>query len=334
MRAVGEQLSTTSATNDPSPQDQPTPSGGDLWHQALLYSGEEEFRSEAGSFVRDGVAADEPVLVVVTPARADLLRSELGADSDRVYFVEPRLGLGRRPERFIPGWDTYLRRACNGRPQCRVWAVGEPGRLPASTAELINGQRYESLLDSAFTGDRPFRLLCPYDLDAVHPTVAEQAYRTHPLSVQRGVHRQIGAPPADGYAGHRLPEPESVLADCTFDVGQLGEVRDRVDGHAARLGLGGGRTYDYVLAVDEVASNSVMHGGGAGRLRIWRNGDCLTSEIHDQGLMRQTPEVDIRPSTDRGHGRGLWLVHQLCDLVQIRSAEDEGTTIRLHISRS
>ena len=111
-------------------------------------------------------------------------------------------------------------------------------------------------------------------------------------------------------------------------------VLTRVDGHAARLGLGGGRTYDYVLAVDEVASNSVLHGGGAGRLRVWRNGDCLTSEIHDQGLMPRSPETDAHPSTVAGHGRGLWLVHQLCDLVQIRSAEDEGTTIRLHISRS
>ncbi len=327
-------MSTTSATNHQSPFGQPNPPGGDLWHQAFLYAGEEEFLAEAAPFVRDGVAADEPVIVVVTAPRAGVLRSVLGADSDRVYFVEPRLGLGRRPERFIPGWDTYLRQATEGRSQCRVWAVGEPGSLPASTAELIDGQRYESLLDSAFTGGRPFSLLCPYDLDAVHPTAAEQARRSHPLSVEHGVHRRVGAPLPNAYAGHQLPEPESVLEDCTFGASQLGEVRDRVDAHAARLDLGAGRTYDYVLAVDEVASNSVMHGGGAGRLRVWRNGDCLTSEIHDQGLMRRSPETDTRPPTDAGHGRGLWLVHQLCDLVQIRSAADAGTTIRLHISRS
>lgn len=334
MWADGGAMSTTSATNDRSPTGQPEPPGRDLWHQAFLYTGEDEFLAEAAPFVQHGMAEYEPVIVVVPPPRAGVLRSVLGADSDRVYFVEPRLNLGRRPERFIPGWDTYLRRTSEGRSHCRVWAVGEPGSLPASTAELIDGQRYESLLDSAFTGGRPFSLLCPYDLDTVHPTVAEQARRSHPLSVEQGVHRRVGAPPPNAYAGHQLPEPETVLEDFTFDVGQLGEVRDRVDGHAARLGLGGGRTYDYVLAVDEVGSNSVMHGGGAGRLRVWRNGDCLTSEIHDQGLMRRSPESDARPSTEAGHGRGLWLVHQLCDLVQIRSAEDEGTTIRLHISRS
>ena len=84
-------MSTTSATNGQSPTGQPEPPGRDLWHQAFLYTGEEEFLAEAAPFVRDGVAADEPVIVVVPSPRSGVLRSVLGADSDRVYFVEPKV---------------------------------------------------------------------------------------------------------------------------------------------------------------------------------------------------------------------------------------------------
>jgi hypothetical protein len=37
------------------------------------------------------------------------------------------------------------------------------------------------------------------------------------------------------------------------------------------------------------------------------------------------------PDPDPESGRGLWLVNQLCDLVQIRSGPS-GTTIRVHMA--
>ncbi len=304
-----------------------------LRHEALLYAGPAEFLAGAGPFVRDALDAGDPVLVVLAPERAGALRTALAADSDRVYFVEPRLGYGRRPDRFIPNWDDYLARAGGG-SRTRVWAVGEPGRRPASTAELIDGQRYESLLDSAFSGDRPFSLLCPYDTDAIDATEVEEALRSHSLRRRPGADLTAdGTRPPDGYTGHHLVEPASVLEQYVFGVDDLAQVRSLVDGHAARLGLGGGRAYDYVLAVDEVAANSIVHGGGTGTLRIWRHDDCLTSEVHDRGVLHGPSTVGRRPSTGDHHGRGLWLVHQLCDLVQIRSSATEGTTVRLHISR-
>jgi anti-sigma regulatory factor (Ser/Thr protein kinase) len=120
-----------------------------------------------------------------------------------------------------------------------------------------------------------------------------------------------------------------------FEAEQLPQVRRIVDGHAARLGIAGGRTYDYVLAVDEVATNSIRHGGGTGILQVWLTGGCLTSEIRDRGVLDSRPTAtDQRPPPDQTSGRGLWLVHQLCDLVQTRSSPSEGTLTRLHISRT
>ena len=36
-----------------------------------------------------------------------------------------------------------------------------------------------------------------------------------------------------------------------------------------------------------------------------------------------------RPAIDRDGGRGLWMVNQLCDLVELRSG-DMGTVVRIH----
>jgi hypothetical protein len=37
-----------------------------------------------------------------------------------------------------------------------------------------------------------------------------------------------------------------------------------------------------------------------------------------------------RPTSERDGGRGLWMVNQLCDLVQLRSFPD-GAAVRLHM---
>jgi hypothetical protein len=40
----------------------------------------------------------------------------------------------------------------------------------------------------------------------------------------------------------------------------------------------------------------------------------------------------IRPEIDQASGHGLWLVNQLCDLVQVRTSE-HGTVVRAHTRR-
>jgi anti-sigma regulatory factor (Ser/Thr protein kinase) len=73
-----------------------------------------------------------------------------------------------------------------------------------------------------------------------------------------------------------------------------------------------------------------MHGGGAGTLRLWREGGSLLAEVEDQGWIEEQLVGRLRPDIRREGGRGLWLANQLCDLVQIRSGE-RGTVVRLHV---
>jgi anti-sigma regulatory factor (Ser/Thr protein kinase) len=112
----------------------------------------------------------------------------------------------------------------------------------------------------------------------------------------------------------------------------LRPVRRLVSTEAARAGFTSASIADLVMAVGEVATNSIQHGGGAGTLRIWRDGDVLVCEIRDRGHFDDPLADRRRPAPRQDGGRGLWLVNQLCDLVQVRSFTT-GTTVRLHMPR-
>ncbi|MCM3925569.1 ATP-binding protein, partial [Frankia sp. AiPs1] len=142
-------------------------------------------------------------------------------------------------------------------------------------------------------------------------------------------------PPARPGAATRpdpLAEPLSDLgpprAEVAFGRGDLGLVRAAATRAALADGLGEDRAGDLELAVHEVATNSVRHGGGQGIARFWTADGCLICEVTDSGRLADRLAGRRRPDLDLSGGRGLWLVNQLCDLVQLRSGH-AGTTVRM-----
>jgi anti-sigma regulatory factor (Ser/Thr protein kinase) len=152
---------------------------------------------------------------------------------------------------------------------------------------------------------------------ALEPAGASYDNRTYP---------DVHEPPRP-FAGV-LPPPRGTVCELAFDGGALAALRQVIAGWAAASGLGAERTEELVLAVDELASNSIRHGGGAGTLRWWREEDELLCEVHDGGWIQAPLTGHVRPGADACSGRGVWLVNQLCDLVQIRSAPG-GTVVRV-----
>ncbi len=129
----------------------------------------------------------------------------------------------------------------------------------------------------------------------------------------------------------RLPEPGSTLAERLFTLQDLHAVRALVTGHAARCGLADDIAHGFVLAVHEVAANSVQHGGGHGILRLWQDRDRLVCEVRDRGVIDPSRIADEAPSPEKTAGRGLWLARQLCDLVEMQISST-GSVVRLHIA--
>jgi anti-sigma regulatory factor (Ser/Thr protein kinase) len=311
--------------------DSPHVHGRGFRHEALFYAGEDEFVGRVAGFVRDGLEAEEPVLVAVRAAKIDLLRQALGGDAGRVAFADMD-DLGANPARIIPAWREFADRSLCGGGRAR--GVGEPISPGRSPAELVECQRHESLLNLAFDPGPAWWLVCPYDTSALDAGVMTEARRSHPViwQEQPGIESRDYSGP-DAIAGPfvtPLPAPATAPQETIFDADGLWLIRRLVGDVASATALDERRVRDLTLAANEVASNSVLHAGGEGRLRIWCEDGTLMCEVIDAGYIDQPLAGRESPHPGDATGRGLWLANQLCNLVQIRSSPD-GTTVRLHM---
>jgi serine/threonine-protein kinase RsbW len=125
-----------------------------------------------------------------------------------------------------------------------------------------------------------------------------------------------------------------MLLSETFDHSRVTPLRHAVTSAAASAGLAGDRLDDFVVAVNELLTNAVRHGGGAGRVQLWQADGFVVCEVtdHGAGLDRPgrpaLPDRPARPAPDVPGGRGLWLAGELTDKLEIKSGE-QGTAVRI-----
>ncbi len=299
--------------------------GTGLRHFALLYRTAEEYSSAVADFVRAASAAAEPVLIAVPGRRQAQLRQVL--EPGRTSFADMR-ELGCNPARILPAIQTFIN-TCIGGP---VRFVGEPVWPGRSAAEIREAMRHEALINLAFA-DADATILCPYDVTGLPRCVIADVGRTHPLLTSRGTQE-----PSPGFAGHgvvpaecddALP-PVPAYAGVLAYQDNLREVRDLIAAHARRADLPDVRTVDLVLAVSEIAANTLRHTSAGGTISIWRTDRELLCELRDSGHIADPLAGRRPPDPDHPGGQGLWLVHQVCDLTEMRT-DQGGTQVRLHM---
>jgi anti-sigma regulatory factor (Ser/Thr protein kinase) len=302
-------------------------------HEALLYAGDDGFLEGTLPWIRDAVAAGEPILVVVSAARIARLREELGAEAEGVTFAD-MAEVGTNPARIIPAWREFVdAHAGQGR---RLRGIGEPIWADRSPDELVECQRHEALLNLAFAGAEDFWLLCPYDVDALDPDVVRKAHSSHAAMVagdetrRSDAYEDLGV--VAGPFAEPLPGPPPGADVLPFAAGTLAPVRRLVELRAREAGLSEVATGDLVLAVNEVATNSLRHGGGEGLLSAWLTDEMLIFEVADAGGIADPLAGRVRPASGQSGGHGLWLCNQACDLVQLRWFAS-GSVVRLHKRR-
>ncbi|HYR48856.1 MAG TPA: sensor histidine kinase [Candidatus Eisenbacteria bacterium] len=303
-------------------------------HEALLYSGWAEFVAGTVPFIREGVKAGEPVLVVESVDKIQMLRVALGGDADAVLFAD-MAEVGSNPARIIPAWHEFVsRHRGSGR---RMRGIGEPIWKGRSPDELIECQRHESLLNVAFGHGEPWWLLCPYDTEKLDSSVIDEARRSHEYVMEGSEVRRSeafrGLEASGAPFDVPLPDRGTSVGELKFGSDGLASVRYVVAHHAHASGLDSGRAEELMTAVNEIATNSIRHGGGGGSLRIWQEDAAVVCEIRDSGRFSEPLADRRRPAPIHTAPRGLWLANQLCDLVQIRNFAD-GTVIRLHMRRN
>jgi anti-sigma regulatory factor (Ser/Thr protein kinase) len=297
-------------------------------HEVLFYRGDEDFLGALVPFVREGLAADEAVVVAEPRPRLELLRDALGDDACAVEFLD-MAEIGANPARIIGVWATCLEtHAAAGR---RLRGVGEPAFPGRRPLELLECQLHEQLLNHAFDPGPGWRLLCPYDEEHLPRSVSQGALRTHPVRSTSDSRLQSGAYTPGGHVegfGAKLPPSGDPVLRGVFGAADIPAARRTVAQWARSCGLPSDRVEVLELAASELATNSVRHGGGTGTLAMWLETGAAVVEFTDSGEVRDPLVGRLSPRLEQQGGRGLYLLNQLCDLVQFRSSA-RGTTVRV-----
>jgi anti-sigma regulatory factor (Ser/Thr protein kinase) len=129
-------------------------------------------------------------------------------------------------------------------------------------------------------------------------------------------------------------DADHVLLDRTFGGEEIAVLRHEVHDRLSTAGVDNDRLPGFVLAVNEVITNVVLHAGGQGRIVVRRTVGSAWCTVTDSGpgipeqFRSPPPEA---PGAFEVSGRGIWLAHQLCDEVTMATGPI-GTTIGLRIT--
>src|SRR5215467_14219691 len=295
--------------------------GESLSHVAYLYDDERDYLSYLSAFALAGLRNAEPVFIAVPGRKAALLRERLGAESHLLRYGAIA-ETGRNPARLIPELKAFIDEHRGQRVRYVSEAIW-PGR---SAAELCEATRHEALMNLAFASS-PATIVCPYDAGGLTPSVVGGAERTHPAFLRNGRTQS-----AAGYAGRGvipaecddpLPPPPADAQVISYET-SLRQVRHLVASRGAALRMVGERITNLVIAAGEITANTLCHTGAGGTFWVWHTGEEIICQTRDRGWIAD-PLAGRRRRSPEDPGHGLWVVNQVCDLVEIRTSRAAGT---------
>jgi anti-sigma regulatory factor (Ser/Thr protein kinase) len=300
-------------------------------HRAFFYAKPGEFLEGTARFVKEGRERGAPTLVVLDAPKLEGLRAMLGSAADGVEFAD-MAEVGANPARIIPAWQDFV--AAN-RDSETLYGIGEPISPARGTDEMVECHRHEALLNVAFADANGFRLLCPYDTSSLAPDVVAHACHTHPVLEELAAEAE-----SEDYAGdavseafaEALPAPPATAPPIEVGAPDLSDLRVLIAKRATAAGLAEPEQRNFVLAVNEAATNAVVYGDGSARVRLWETGEKLLCDVEGTGSIHDPLVGRRRPADSQPSGYGMWVANQLCDLVQVRNTP-AGSLVRLHIRR-
>jgi len=300
-------------------------------HDLFLQDSTTDFPAVAVPFLRAALDAGDTAVIATRDPLARELADALGPDDRLLVMARQDVYRTRTPAALTALRKLADERAAHGG---RVRVIGETDFGP-TPRHWLEWQRYEAVVNEALR-DRPLWGLCLYDTNRLADEVVEAGLRTHPDLVD--ARRRWANPdylePADFLRS--LPVPEEPLEGtapllAVDDVSDFIGLRHTVGRLLGGLGGVADLVEDLHLAIDEMTSNAVRHGGPPVALRLWGSADRVVCRISDSGPGMDDPFAGYGPAhgsdLSRG-GMGLWLARQLCDHVDVID-EGAGLTVRL-----
>ena len=135
-------------------------------HEAVLYEGDRGFVDRIAPFVREGIDAGQPTLVMVGRSHMDALRGAIGDVPGLVEYRDMEV-VGANPARIIPVWDEFAAEL-TGRGAEAMRGVGEPIWPGRTTAQLEECHWHEALINQAFADVRASGWCAPTTSPASH----------------------------------------------------------------------------------------------------------------------------------------------------------------------
>ncbi|ODT98376.1 MAG: hypothetical protein ABS81_28000 [Pseudonocardia sp. SCN 72-86] len=312
-----------------------TASGTDLaepLHEGVPFGSPAGLAAQLAPRLRSAIDAEGPVLAVLGGPESDALRAELGEAAGHVEFLVPA------DVYRLPAFTVAVRWA----RLSRQTVPGGYATVVAQHTDLTDGggpgywARLDAALDVALPG-LPVEVLCPFPDDIDERALRGSTHRTL-LSAGHSVPALGYRTPLDVIADFPPPPPPELgrpVETREFALDGLSGLRRAVAEVSTDAGLSTERVADFVLAVNEIASNSVEHGPGSGTLRLWQLGSGpgghVVAEVRDGGRMHVSFPGLVAPPPSGARGRGLWLASELSDVLQVWS-DDTGTVIRVTMS--
>lgn len=298
-------------------------------HQACVYDSDEEFLAMAVPFVSDGLAEDEPVMVVTTPHNIALVRDVIG-DPQGVDYIDHETWY-RAPGRTTLNYYDRVRGHTGPGRAARV--IGEVFWLGRAENDLADWKRYESTLNVTFA-DTSSWIVCPYDTRVLPDHVVADALCTHPGQLSG---RQIR--PCAGYVSPEsfVTREGAIMTPAPPDARILpmsrdpGSVRRFTATWAGAHGLPTDQITLLSAAAGEVAAYLADAGDGRIGARLWQHPRGTICEVHAPTAQVTDPFVGYQPpGLDPRPGDELWLARYLCELEVHR--EGPSCAIRLQLS--
>jgi anti-sigma regulatory factor (Ser/Thr protein kinase) len=309
---------------------------GPMPHDAFFFDSAESLAEIAGPFLLEGLDAGDAAVVATSEATGRIVQEAVGGDP-RVHVLAGYDAYQRRTPSAITTFRQLAERRHPG-DGGRVRVVGEVDFGPTER-NWVEWQRYEAVINDALAA-WPLWGLCVFDTQRLAEPVLDSALRTHShLATTSG--RRVNpafTDPADYLRS--LPVPEEPL-EATPPLLAVSDVRDfSALRHAVATSLAGvpaqrDEREDFLLAVDEMTSNAVRHGGPPVSLRLWLGEDRIVCTIADGGPGWDDPFAGYGPAhgadLSRG-GMGLWLARQLCDHVDISGDPSRDGSVRVRLT--
>ncbi|GAB3674630.1 anti-sigma factor RsbA family regulatory protein [Actinocorallia lasiicapitis] len=305
-------------------------------HRALLYGKDEEFLNAAVPFLQEGLGTGDHILAVIPPQEWDAIRDVMRSDANPVHYVDSAVFYGH-PVRTISAYNDVVQGVAPRRVRALA-GVDWSGR--GQGLQLAEWARYESIVNAAFSKSGA-QVICPYDRRTLSPAIIDEAMRTHPEMLSGGnypLYNTSYTKPHELGPELSRSAPVPAVPDQVDRIGieslDLAPMRKFLKDKATRHGLDRSKLGNLVTAVNEIATNAVVHGTPPIELMVWKSDNELHCEVADIGLWHPDELAGFLPPADAtAEGFGLWSARMLVDVIHIRAGH-HGTRVRLRSALS